>query len=67
MSKEVSAKDITVADVIGNAARDIEARRKGGQTMTASYFVEYDGVRWVVTITPAVEIQNILDGRRSIQ
>lgn len=67
MSGTPDARKISVATVIDNAIPCIEGRRVEGKTMTASYFVEYEDVRFVITINPAIDITNIVAGRQSIQ
>lgn len=67
MSQYTASKRITLDMVIKAAREDCEERKKNGQTMTASYFIEDAGEKFVVTVTPASQIQLIMDGRRSTQ
>jgi hypothetical protein len=67
MSQYASASRITLQQIIVQAEKDCAERRAAGKTMTASYFIEDGGKKFVVTVTPADQIQLMMDGRRSIQ
>lgn len=67
MSQYTSAHRVTLKQVVDQAKIDCAERRAAGKTMTASYFIEDGGDRYVVTITPASEINNLANGRRSVQ
>lgn len=67
MSQYAVASKITLADIVKQAKIDVAERVAKKQTPTASYFIEDGGDKYVVTITPASEIVNIANGRRSTQ
>lgn len=67
MSEYAAAKRITLDQVIRQAKLDCAERKAAGKTMTASYFIEDEGQKYVVTVTPADQIALLCDGRRSIQ
>lgn len=67
MSQYACAGKIKLSDIIIQAKKDVAERVANKQTPTASYFIEDAGVKFVVTVTPASEIQNIMNGRRSVQ
>lgn len=67
MSQFVAAKRITLDQIVRQAEEDCRERKAAGKTMTASYFIEDGGKKYVVTVTPASEIQHLIDGRRSVQ
>lgn len=67
MSQFACANKITLAQIVQQAQIDVAERVKENQTPTASYFIEDGGMKYVVTVTPASEITNIVNGRRSVQ
>lgn len=67
MSQYAVANKITLKQVVDQARIDCAERKAAGRTMTASYFIEDAGEKYVITVTPASQIMAISEGRRSIQ
>ncbi len=67
MSQFAVASKITLADIVQQAKLDVAERVANKQTPTASYFIEDGGLKYIITVTPASEMINIANGRRSVQ
>lgn len=67
MSQYAVASKITLAQIVSQAKIDVAERVAAGKTPTSSYFIEDGGLKYVVTVTPADQITNIVNGRRSVQ
>ena len=67
MSQYAVASKITLAQIVEQAKKDVAERVANKQTPTASYFIEDGGLKYVVTVTPATEVANLVAGRRSVQ
>lgn len=67
MSEYAIANKITLAQIIAQAKLDVAERVANKQTPTSSYFIRDGGEKFVITVTPADQIMNIANGRRSVQ
>ena len=67
MSQYMAAKRITLDMIIRTAREDVKERVAAGKTATASYFIEDGGEKFVITVTPASQIEMLMQGRRSVQ
>jgi len=67
MSQFAAASKITLKQIVDQAKVDVAERVANKQTPVASYFIEDGGAKYVITVTPADQITNIANGRRSTQ
>lgn len=64
----VSSKAITLDTLIERAIAETAERRADGRPMTATYRIDHsDGEQYAITVDPIASLNDILEGRKSIQ